>query len=60
VFDARGRLVRELASGRWAAGEHHVHWDGRAADGQPAAAGIYMLRLEAECGVQNVKAALVK
>ncbi|MDY0110669.1 MAG: FlgD immunoglobulin-like domain containing protein [Candidatus Krumholzibacteria bacterium] len=60
VFDARGRLTRELAGGVWAAGEHLVGWDGRDAAGRPAAAGVYLLRLETEVGCQTAKAALVK
>jgi hypothetical protein len=46
VFDAGGRLVRELASGSRAAGEHIEAWDLRDADGRAAGAGLYFARLD--------------
>ncbi len=51
MHDVRGRFVRALVSaaeGVRAAGPHHVAWDGRAADGSRAAAGIYVATLEAQ------------
>ena len=48
LFDAGGRLVRELARGEFTSGEHPVRWDGRNADGRNAASGIYHVRLEVE------------
>lgn len=42
VLDVRGRLVRNLASGRWPAGRHEVVWDGRG-----VASGTYVARLRA-------------
>lgn len=47
VFDASGRLVRSLAGGTLAAGEHRLTWDGRDQAGRPAAAGSYYCRLAA-------------
>ena len=46
LFDVRGRLVREFATGVQPAGERQVEWDGRAASGQRLPAGFYVLRLE--------------
>ncbi|MBK6735441.1 MAG: T9SS type A sorting domain-containing protein [bacterium] len=46
IHDLRGRLVRELVRGRYAAGRHHVTWDGTANDGRLLPAGLYLGRLE--------------
>ena len=47
VYDLSGRLVRRLADGLEPAGRRVLTWDGRDAQGQPAAAGVYLVRLEA-------------
>lgn len=46
LLDSRGRRVRELARGTFAAGTHPAAWDGRDDSGSPAASGIYFARLE--------------
>jgi hypothetical protein len=38
IHDVTGRLVREIAAGRVAAGVHALRWDGRDGDGAPLAA----------------------
>ena len=48
VFDAQGRRVRTLASGTHAAGWAELVWDGRGPSGEPAASGLYFVRLVAE------------
>ncbi len=60
VFDLQGRLVRTLANEPMTAGEHTVIWDGRAADGQPAASGTYVYRLSANDQTLARKMTLVK
>jgi len=45
VFDLGGRLVAELATGRFDAGRHTVEWDGSMRSGAPAPAGLYLIRL---------------
>jgi len=45
VFDARGREVARVTDAVFPAGTHRVAWDGRAASGQRAAAGVYLVRL---------------
>ncbi|MGE0712633.1 MAG: FlgD immunoglobulin-like domain containing protein [Planctomycetota bacterium] len=45
VRDAAGALVREVASGSWAAGTRREAWDGRDAQGLFVAPGSYTLRL---------------
>ncbi|MBI5709922.1 MAG: T9SS type A sorting domain-containing protein [Candidatus Eisenbacteria bacterium] len=48
VFDLSGREVRALfPASPLPAGTHTLAWDGRAASGAPAAAGVYFLRVRA-------------
>ena len=44
VFDPAGRRLRMLFEGEVGAGERTVAWDGRAADGTRAPAGVYTVR----------------
>jgi flagellar hook assembly protein FlgD len=46
VFDASGRLVRNLVSDVKGSGVHVVEWDGVGNDGQAAPSGTYFYRLE--------------
>ena len=46
IYDASGRLVRQVLDGESAAGSHRIAWDGRDADGQSVRAGVYFTRLE--------------
>jgi hypothetical protein len=45
LLDAGGRLVRLLAAGSFASGEHRLSWDGRDNAGQFVGAGSYYLQL---------------
>ncbi|MFH1278042.1 MAG: FlgD immunoglobulin-like domain containing protein [Candidatus Eisenbacteria bacterium] len=45
VFDASGRMVRSIVSGKLPAGFHERSWDGTNKEGAPAAAGVYFIRL---------------
>ncbi|MFO7676333.1 MAG: lamin tail domain-containing protein [bacterium] len=45
VYDLAGRLVRDLHDGRPEAAEGELHWNGRAASGRAAPAGLYAVRL---------------
>jgi len=47
VYDVKGREVRALASGAFAAGEHAATWDGKDNFGKSVASGIYFYRLQA-------------
>lgn len=47
IYDAGGRRVRVLASGRFAAGAHASRWDGRDEGGRALAGGVYFARLRA-------------
>jgi uncharacterized membrane protein len=57
IYDASGRLVRQVLEGERAAGTHHIAWDGRDADGQSVRAGVYFTRLESATG--NARGKLV-
>jgi hypothetical protein len=48
VYDASGRLVRELASGTREAGQHAEAWNLRDASGRAVGAGLYFARLETD------------
>ena len=61
MFDAGGRLVRELASGSRAAGEHIEAWDLRDADGRAAGAGLYFVRMSGtDLPAQTLRLAVVR
>jgi hypothetical protein len=45
IYDASGRLIRSLASGRQAVGVQSATWDRRDSSGQEIAPGTYFLRL---------------
>lgn len=60
VFDVRGALVRELASGEFAAGSHLVQWDGRDASGSPAEAGVYFVHAASRDAVTSLRFVMIK
>ena len=45
IYNVLGQPVRHVWTGPLAAGEHRLAWDGRDAQGQPVAAGVYVVRL---------------
>lgn len=61
VFDVSGRRVTTLLRGeRLAAGTHRVAWDGRDADAQRVAPGVYFVRMRANEGSVSRKVTLVR
>ena len=60
LFDAAGRVVRDLQSPLLGPGTHAVVWDGRGADGRSVAAGVYPYVLMAGDAVLRGRAVLVK
>jgi hypothetical protein len=60
VYDAQGRLLRELLTGEQPAGPGSVQWDGRDGEGRPVASGIYLYRLETAAGAQAKRMLLIK
>ena len=45
IYNVLGQPVRQVWNGPLAAGEHRLAWDGRDAQGQAVAAGVYVVRL---------------
>ncbi len=60
VHDLLGRLVRTLFDGPACAGTHRLTWDGRRADGRPAATGVYFYRLSAAGGEEVRRLTLLR
>ncbi len=48
IYNVLGQPVRRVWAGSLAAGEHRLAWDGRDAQGQPVAAGVYWYRLQVD------------
>ena len=47
IFDVQGRVVRNVVSGTYPAGEFETQWDGRTTAGASATAGVYFARVQA-------------
>ena len=60
VYDLRGRRLRRLHVGELDGGEHQLLWDRRHEDGRPAAAGVYLLRIEAGADMVTAKITVVR
>ena len=46
IYNVLGQSVRQVWNGPLAAGEHRLVWDGRDGQGQPVAAGVYLVQLQ--------------
>jgi Zn-dependent metalloprotease len=46
IYDLHGRVVSQLVSGTWAAGEHVILWDGKDGAGKRVSSGVYFYKLE--------------
>ncbi len=57
VFSVDGRIVRHLAQGMAAAGDHHVTWDGADDAGRPLDPGVLLVRLHTSEGDRTAKVA---
>ena len=60
VFDAVGRSVRTLASGKQKAGRYSVLWNGKDQRGRRVATGIYFIKLQTDKLALKRKAMLVR
>jgi hypothetical protein len=60
VFDVNGRRVRTLKDGWASGGPHTARWDGRDAQGRPAASGVYFCRLQVSGASESRKMVLVR
>ena len=48
IYNVIGQPMRQVWTGPLPAGEHELTWDGRDAQGQPVAAGVYVYRLQVD------------
>ena len=48
IYNVIGQPMRQVWTGPLAAGEHELTWDGRDAQGQPVATGVYVYRLQVD------------
>ena len=48
IYNMLGQPMRQVWTGPLPAGEHQLTWDGRDAQGQPVAAGVYVYRLQVD------------
>lgn len=60
IFNAEGRLLRQLVSGLQKIGEYSVLWDGRTESGQQMASGAYFYRLQVGDFVSSKKMFILK
>ncbi len=60
IFNIKGQLVRNLASGIRQIGEYRVIWDGKNDNGQAIASGMYFLRMQAGDYTKTTKLAMLK
>jgi hypothetical protein len=60
VYDAAGRVVRDLVGEYMDAGQYSVSWDGRAADGRRIANGVYFCKLTTDDGARQQKVVIAK
>jgi M6 family metalloprotease-like protein len=47
IYDARGKLIRDLVSTTLPRGHHEISWNGRDLRGRTVATGVYLVHLEA-------------
>jgi hypothetical protein len=60
ILDLSGRLFRRLFNGPRQAGPHVVVWDGRDAEGRPASAGLYLIRVTSTGRTSSRKVLLIR
>ena len=48
IYNVLGQPLRQVWNGPLPAGEHELTWDGRDAQGRPAATGVYVYRLQVD------------
>ncbi|MCK4537543.1 MAG: T9SS type A sorting domain-containing protein [Candidatus Krumholzibacteria bacterium] len=60
IYDAAGRLVREMINGDIPAGHYNENWDGLSTDGSRAASGVYFYRLSTKSFAETRKMILLR
>jgi flagellar hook assembly protein FlgD len=58
VYDASGRLIRQLEDGEEAKGDHSTTWRARDQEGRPVASGVYFVEVADAHGTQTRKIVL--
>ena len=48
IYNVLGQPIRQVWTGPLPAGKHRLTWDGRDAQGQPVATGVYVYRLQVD------------
>ena len=60
VYDARGRLTRDLLNAAVGEGYHSTVWEGRSDGGNPVSPGVYFIHLQAEDVTRTAKVILAR
>lgn len=60
VYNAVGQEIKVLANGRYAAGSHNLSWNGKDANGQSVASGVYLYKLVTDSWMQTKKMVLMQ
>ncbi len=60
IMNLQGQVMRTLVDEERAVGSHTLIWDGRDDSGQPAATGIYLVRMQAGEYVRTMKMSFIK
>jgi len=60
IYDATGRLIRNIADESMSAGDHEFEWDVRDNMGNEAKSGMYLLLLQSEEAKESLKLIVVK
>ncbi len=60
IYDAAGRRIRRLFSGRLDAGFRSLEWDGRSDQGEPVRSGTYFVRLSGPAGLVRARVVVTR
>jgi hypothetical protein len=60
IYDISGRSIRSLFDGFLGAGSHTLAWNGRDAEGRPAATGIYLVRITSQKESRTTRLAILR
>jgi len=60
IFNLLGQKIRTLIAEQKAAGYYNIYWDGQMDNGEKAASGVYVFRLQAEAYVKSRKMLLLR
>lgn len=60
IYNITGQKIKSLVNGKQSAGNHQIQWDGRNDNGELAASGVYIYRLQAGSEVLTRKMALLR